>query len=51
MMSKHFTGERKLDGTDLYALRLIAQVKGWGGEVGKFQNNVQINFTQADGRG
>ena len=48
-MTDHFQGVRVLKGTDLYALKLVASVKGYN-EDEAMQVINQINFTQADGR-
>lgn len=50
LMSRHILGERVMKGPDLYCMKLIGQFKGWGSEGLSQQTNVQINFTQKDGR-
>lgn len=45
-MHRHVQGIERLQNGDLYAMKLIAQVKGFGGEGGGINNAIQINFTE-----
>ena len=50
VLSDHLTGKQRLASGDLYGLRVMMQLKGWG-EVGVgVVLNQQINFTQANGK-
>lgn len=49
VMTDHIQGKERLQGGDLYAMKLIAQVKGFGSEGTNFNNNVQINFVEKAG--
>lgn len=50
IMTKHIQEEKRLAAGDLYAMKLIAGVKGWDAPAGGMQLNQQINITQANGR-
>lgn len=45
-MHRHVQGIERLQNGDLYAMKLIAQVKGFGVEGGGINNAIQINFTE-----
>lgn len=48
---RHLEGKKKrLASGDLFAMRLIAQSKGWGGKEGGVNVVTQIAFTQANGK-
>lgn len=44
-LTKHMQGVERLKNGDLYAMKLIAEYKGWK-EVADVNTNVQINFTE-----
>ena len=48
VMTDHLSGRVRLKDGDLYGMNLIAKFKGWE-QPNQFNNNVQINFTQANG--
>lgn len=48
VMTDHLEGRKRLMNGDLYAMKLIAQVKGWSNE-GSAVFNQQINFMQSNG--
>lgn len=49
MMFDHLNGIKRLKDGDLYGMNLWAKYKGWE-QMDVFNNNVQINFTQANGK-
>lgn len=50
MMTEHFQGLRRLKGSDLYAMKLIASIKGWNEAEAQASIVNQINFVQANGK-
>lgn len=47
MMQRHLQGKERLATGDLFAMKLWAQVKGFGSDVnGGLTNQIQINFTE-----
>lgn len=47
VLTDHLQGKERLAPGDLFAMKLIAQVRGFGSEVnGGLTNQIQINFTE-----
>ena len=49
VVTDHIKGVKRLMVGDLYAMNLIAKVRGFEGGSSLISNNVQINFTQKNG--